>query len=105
MPVNFYATPCNNSINHCTTFSLSCLTIIPNPQFGITDDDGADSSPARVDFSNSAIWDLTVLNKSGVDVMFKAIDWCVLIFRTGTYDLENENRTAVQFSSDNVGQE
>lgn len=105
MPIDFYATPCANPAGNCTTYPLPCLANIPNPQFGITDEDGADSTPARVDITNSSIWDLTVTNNSGVDVIFKAVDWCVQIFRTGTYNLGDENRKAVQFSSDNVGVE
>jgi hypothetical protein len=103
MPVDFYATPCANPVGNCTTYPLPCLTNIPNPQFGITDEDGADNTPARVDILNSAIWDLTVTNNSGVNVIFKAVDWCIPIFRTGTYKLSDEQRTQDQFSSNNIG--
>ncbi|MBK8245305.1 MAG: hypothetical protein IPK88_17905 [Saprospiraceae bacterium] len=105
MPIDFYTTPCANPDGNCTTNTLPCLANIPNPQFGITDEAGGNSTPARVDIANPEIWDLTITNNSGVDVIFKAVDWCVLIFRTGIYDLDDENRTIVQFSSDNVGTE
>lgn len=105
MPVDFYTKPCANPTGNCTTYPLPCLANIPNPQFGITDEDGDESAPARVDIINSAIWDLIVTNNSGVDVIFKAVDWCVPIFRSGTYNLNDENRTVAQFSSDNVGVE
>lgn len=105
MPVDFFTVPCANPAGNCTTYPLPCLANIPNPQFGITDETGDESTPARVDVANSAIWDLTVINNSGVDVTFKAVDWCVPIYRTGTYDLDDETRTAAQFSSDNVGTE
>lgn len=105
MPVDFFATPCANPAGNCTRYPLPCLANIPNQQFGITDEDGGNSTPARVDTADPTIWDLTVTNNSGVDVKFKAVDWCVPIYRTGTYDLDDETRTEAQFSSDNVGVE
>ena len=105
MPVNFYATPCTNPAGNCTAYPLHCLEIISNLLFGITDEAGGESTPARVDIENRAIWDLTVTNNSGVEVKFKAVDWCVPIFRTGTYSLDDENRDATQFFSDNLGTE
>lgn len=103
MPVDFFAVPCANPAGNCTVYPIPCIVNIPNSQFGITDEDGGDSTPARVNTLNPSIWDLTVTNSSGVDIKFKAVDWCVPIYRTGTYDLDNNARTAVQFSSDNVG--
>lgn len=105
MPVDFFRVPCANPAGNCTTYPLPCLANIPNPQFGITDETGDESTPARVDVANSAIWDLTVINNSGVVVTFKAVDWCVPIYRTGTYDLDDETRTTAQFSSDSTGTE
>ncbi len=105
MPVNFFSTPCANPSGNCATYPLSCLANIPNSSFGITDEDGGASAPARVDTIDSTIWDLEVKNNSGVDVVFKAVDWCVPIYRTGTYNLDDITRTSVQFSSNNVGSE
>ena len=105
MPVDFFITPCANTAGNCTTYPLPCLTNIPYNRFGITDEDGGNSTPARVDNVDPTIWDLTVINNSGVNVMFKAVDWCVPIYRTGTYNLDDETRTAAQFSSDNIGTE
>lgn len=102
MPVDFFATPCANPAGNCTGYPLPCLTNIPNQQFGITDEDGGNSTPARVDATDSTIWDLTVTNNSGVNVCFKAVDWCVSIYRTGTYNLDDVTRTNTQFSSDNI---
>lgn len=103
MPVDFYAKPCANPAGNCTTYPLPCLANIPNPQFGITDEDGADSTPARVDTLDPTIWDLTVTNNSGVEVIFKAVDWCVPIFRTGTYNLDDDTREESLFSTNNTG--
>lgn len=105
MPVDFYTTPCANPTGNCTTYPLRCLANIPNPQFGITDENGGNSKPARVDTLNPTIWDLTVTNNSGVNVTFKAVDWCVPIYRMGFYSLDDETRTANQFSSNNIGME
>lgn len=103
MPVDFFAVPCTNLAGNCTTYAIPCLSNIPNPQFGITDENGADNTPARVDVANPAIWDLTITNNSGVAVIFKAVDWCVPIFRTGTYNLIDDTRDKAQFSSNNTG--
>lgn len=103
MPVDFFKAPCANSQGNCTIYPLPCLEKIPYQHFGITDETGNESTPAKVDMENSAIWDLVVINNSGVNVTFKAVDWCVPIFRTGTYDLEDENRTENQFSSESTG--
>lgn len=103
MPIDFFAVPCANPSGNCLGYTLPCLAIIPKQQFGITDEDGGHSTPARVDILQPSIWDLTVVNSSGVDVTFKAVDWCVPICRTGTYDLDDETRTAAQFSSNNSG--
>jgi hypothetical protein len=103
MSVDFFRVPCANLAGNCTTYPHLCLTNISNPQFGITDETGGENTPARVDVANSAIWDLVVINNSGVDVTFKAVDWCVPVFRTGTYILEDENRKEYQFSSENTG--
>jgi len=105
MPVDFFITPCANPAGNCTTYTLPCLANIHSNRFGITDEDGGNSTPARVDDLDPTIWDLTVINNSGVNVIFKAVDWCVPIYRTGTYNLDDDTRTVAQFSSDNVGTE
>lgn len=103
MPVDFFATPCANPAGNCAAYPISCLANIPNAQFGITDEHGGNNTPARVDTTDPTIWDLTVTNNSGVDVIFKAVDWCVAIFRTGTYNLKDDTREEAQFSSNNTG--
>lgn len=103
MPVDFYATPCTNPAGNCTTYPMACLVNIPNSTFGITDEDGGNSTPARIDTSERRIWDLMVTNNSGIDVKFKAVDWCVPIYRTGSYNLEDNKRTSAQFSTSDVG--
>ena len=103
MPVDFFTVPCANLVANCTTNTITCLLVIPNPQFGISDINGGSSEPATVVTANPELWDFTIINNSGVEVRFKAVDWCVPIYRTGTYDLADNMRTSAQFSSNNVG--
>lgn len=103
MSVDFFTVPCSNPAGNCTTSPFHCLVNILDSKFGITDEDGGSSTPARVDNANTLIWDLEVINNSGVVVRFKAVDWCVPIYRTGTYNLEDVSRKAEQFSTSNVG--
>jgi hypothetical protein len=103
MPVDFFAVPCANPAGNCTVNAIFCLAVIPNPHFGISDIEGGNNKPAAVVTENPAQWDFTVNNNSGVVVRFKAVDWCVPIYRTGTYNLADNARTSVQFSSNNFG--
>ncbi len=41
-----------------------------------------------------------MVNNSDTRVTFKAVDWCVPIYRTGSYSLDDDNRMDSQFSSD-----
>jgi hypothetical protein len=103
MPVNFFSVPCANPVGNCTVNTITCLAFIPHQKFGISDASGGNSEPAKVVTVDPEQWDLTVLNNSMVEVRFKAIDWCVPIYRTGSYCLADETRTATQFSSNNIG--
>ncbi len=104
MPVDFYATPCNKPQVNCETEPTQCLQRIPNNTFGISDIDGANSLPAKINTINpDPTTDFIVVNNSNTEVTFKAVDWCVPIFRTGTYKLNDAARDSAQFSSDNIG--
>lgn len=106
MPVDFFATPCNNLQGNCQTEPIQCLQAIPANTFGISDVDGGENLPAKVNAINpDSTTDFIVVNDSNTQVSFKAVDWCVPIFRTGTYNLDDDARVVVQFSSDNVGVE
>lgn len=104
MPVDFFASSCTDNGCNCTENSIKCLEIITNQHFGITDEKGNVNFPARIDTSNPSIWGLTVTNNSSADFRFKAVDWCIPIFRTGKYDLNDDARTASKFSSDSENQ-
>ena len=104
MPVDFYATPCNNFQGNCQTEPIQCLQAIPNNTFGISDLDGGSGLPAKINALNpDSATDFIVFNNSNTEVSFKAVDWCVPIFRTGTYNLDDDARVPAQFSSDNIG--
>jgi hypothetical protein len=104
MPVDFYTIPCNNVQGNCQTEPIQCLQAIPNTTFGIGDVNGGNSLPAKINTVNpNSTTDFIVVNNSNAAVSFKAVDWCVPIFRTGTYHLDDDARVPAKFSSDNTG--
>jgi hypothetical protein len=106
MPVDFYAIPCNNLQGNCQTELIQCLQAIPNNTFGISDVDGGNNLPSKISAVNpDSTTDFIVFNNSHTEVTFKAVDWCVPIFRTGTYNLDDDARVTAQFSSENTGTE
>jgi len=105
MPVDFYAIPCDNLQANCQTEPIQCLQAIPNNIFGISDLDGGNNIPAKIRVAPDSKIDFIVVNNSNTKVSFKAVDWCVPIFRTGNYNLDDETRVTEQFSSENIGDE
>ena len=104
MPVDFYAIPCNNLQGNCQSEPIQCLQAIQSNTFGISDVDGGSNLPAKINAVNpDPKTDFIVVNNSNTEVSFKAVDWCVPIFRTGTYNLDDDARVSSQFSSDNIG--
>lgn len=101
MPVDFFATPCNNVIGNCQTELVHCLHVIPNDIFGFTDANAHLKIPAKLLLNNQQLWDFEVENNSNFEISFKAIDYCIEIYRTGTYNLEEETREKVQYSISN----
>ncbi len=102
MPVDFYAKPCNNPHGNCETESIQCLQSIQLDTFGVSDLEGGNNLPAKITAIPNPETDFIVNNISGTDVFFKAVDWCVPICRTGTYDLNDDEREPGQFSSDDI---
>jgi hypothetical protein len=104
MPVDFYAIMCNNLQGNCQTEPIQCLQAIPNNTFGISDVDGGNNLPAKINTVNpDSTTDFIVVNNSNTEVSFKAVDWCVPIFRTGAYNIDDDARVTTQFSSENIG--
>lgn len=100
MSVDFYAVPCNNPQGNCQTETIKCLQSIQLGKFGISDVEGGNNLPAKITSNPNPETDFIVKNSSGVEVFFKAVDWCVQICRTGTYNLNDDEREPEQFSSD-----
>lgn len=103
MPINFFSIYCANPSGNCQTEAIHCLQEIPNNTFGISDVNGGNNLPATVNAINpNPDTDFIVINNSNITVRFKAIDWCIDIFRTGAYSVDDDNRNIRDFSSDNV---
>lgn len=100
MSVDFFAIPCANLKGNCQTYPIKCLQNITSKIFGISDADANNRLPAKIITSNDIEWDFSIENPHNKNVRFKAIDFCVDIFRTGTYNVEDENRKTKDFSSD-----
>ena len=96
MPIDFFATPCINPKGNCQSESVHCLQAI-NTDFGVNDANSNHRLPAKVVLDNSLNWDLIIENQTNKDVFFKAVDYCVVIFRAGNYDLEDDNRDSANF--------
>jgi hypothetical protein len=106
MPIDFFSVPCNNLQGNCQSEPIKCLQTIHNNTFGISDVEGGNNVPAKINAVNpDPTADFIVENESNINVTFKAVDWCVPIYRIGTYDLEDDGRVVTQFSSDSMGDE
>lgn len=102
MPIDFFFTPCNNPVGNCQTEAIRCSSPISNNRFGISDANANTRIPAIVLVDQEEKWDFTIENPNNKIVNYKAIDYCTNIFRTGTYDVNNDNRDVDDFSSDNT---
>ena len=79
MPVDFYAKPCSNPQSNCQSEPIECLQSIQFKSFGISDVEGGNNLPAKITSTPNTRTDFIVNNESGIDVFFKAVDWCVPI--------------------------
>lgn len=106
MPVDFYKTDCNNVQSNCDNESVKCLQITKSKIFGISDIDGGNNIPAKINIINPNLdTDFIIINDTGKEIYFKAIDWCVPIFRNSSYNLDDDERNIEEFSSDDRGTE
>ena len=97
--VDFYTSPCNNPMGNCQSEPIKCLQRIELATFGISDVEGGYNLPAKITSDPNPKTDFIVNNISDIFVWFKAVDWCVPIYRAGTYNLNNDERDPAQFSS------
>lgn len=102
MPINFFSTPCNNQVGNCLTEAVQCSLPFSDNRFGISDANANTRIPAIILLDQEEQWDFTIENPNNRAVNYKAIDYCVDIFRTGTYDVNDDNSDVADFSSDNL---
>ena len=102
MPVDFFSIPCNNQAGNCQTEAIQCLAPFSNDCFGVSDANANSRLPAIVLFDDSSKWDFTIKNQKKREVKYKAIDFCIDIYRTGTYNVLNDNSNTSDFSSDSI---
>jgi len=81
MQIDFFAAPCHKIDGNCKKEGVVCKSITRNERFGICDNRSGERKPAFIDIVNEEIWDLIVRNPIKTEVTFKAIDYCVDIFR------------------------
>ena len=74
MRVNFFETNCQESSRN-------------EKQFGICDDQKG--TKAYTDTADSKKWIATVINDNEIDVLFTAIDNCIIVSKAGTNDKES----------------
>ena len=101
MPIDFFISPCNQNNAICRQVLGYCLTNINSGQFGISDSNANNRLPATL-VNQGVANDFDIYNGNYLQVTYKAIDYCVPIFRRGTYDLNDHNRVAATFSSDST---
>jgi len=102
MPIDFFSTPCNNPVGNRQTKAIQCASPFYNERFGISDINANERIPAIVLLDQEEQWDFTIENPNNRAVNYKAIDYCVDIFRTGTYNVNDDNSNIADFSSDNM---
>jgi len=102
MPIDFFASPCVNLTGNCST-SILCCTPLSFDRFGISDANSNSRSPAFIVTTSPTTWDFTIENPHNRMIQYKAIDYCISIYRTGTYDVKNDESDIANFSSDDQG--
>ncbi len=102
MPIDFFVSPCRNPNGNCQIAGVVCSSYTNQNRFGLSDADANLRRPAKVKLNDEPNWDFTIENPNVKNVKFKAVDFCIDIFRTGSYSLKDDGRTVNQFSSDSV---
>lgn len=84
-------------------FNASCLTVFSASKVGISDANAGSNSPAFVKYRDEDTWDFTVNNPNNRNVEYRAIDYCIDVFRTSNYDVKDEYADPSTFSSASTG--
>ena len=101
MPVDFFISPCNQLNAICQQQSNYCYKTTTEDQFGISDGNANNRLPAKC-VKKGELSDFDIFNETNKQITYKAIDYCLPIYRTGHYDLNNNLRIAATFSSDST---
>ena len=83
MQVDFFVAPCTKVDGNCKKSGVTCKESTKVERFGLCDKNSDKREPAFIDIKNESIWDVAVLNPIKKEVTFKAVDFCVDIFRVG----------------------
>ncbi len=97
MPIDFFVAPCSKIDGNCKKPGIICKNLLSDEEFGISDSNANNRKPAFVDLSNEELWDIIIENPNRKEITFKAIDFCIEIFRIGNYLLDDENRDPQNF--------
>jgi len=98
MPVDFFISPCSNVSGNCKKAGIVCKSLTNAVRFGISDKNANKREPAFIDTIDPTIWEVDINNPNGKDIIFKAVDYCVEIYRIGNYSLANASRDKIDFS-------
>ena len=82
MPVDFFIAPCIKENGNCKIPGIVCKSATHATRFGISDRNAHNRHPAFLDTEDENIWDIVIENPVGKYVVFKAVDFCVDIFRS-----------------------
>ena len=80
---DFITAPCNKPNGNCQKQGVVCKETTNAQRFGLCDDRSDERLPARINKTDEGQWQLTIENPLGKEVTFKAVDYCVDIYRIG----------------------
>jgi len=83
MPIDFFIAPCAKVDGNCKKTGVVCKSTTTIERFGLSDKNSDKREPAFIDTADESSWDLTVENPSNKEITFKAVDFCVDVFRDG----------------------
>jgi hypothetical protein len=83
MPIDFFTAPCAKVDGNCKKPGIVCKTTTNVELFGLSDSNSDRREPAFLDIGHVDIWDILVHNRNRKDITFKAVDFCVDIYRVG----------------------
>lgn len=83
MPIDFFKSPCDKVGGNCKKEGVVCKATTNAILFGLCDDRAKEKQPAHLDQTNEKKWWATIENPKSKNITFKAVDFCVDIYRSG----------------------